>query len=90
MPTTKLQIGAAPCVIQLNVVEALAGVQSSAIRLASPDAKWDLRLPREAFKNMTTESGDMILASITLVKIATYEEETPAFDAPGLLLPRAN
>lgn len=87
MPETRLNVQAHCATAHLTVM-GLAGLTGLSLDLASPDGKWKLQLPREAFRGLRDKPGDTLVLTIGVVRIGVEEAE-PANG--GLLLPgRAN
>ncbi len=71
MPTLKINAGS----LAVNLkVQGLAGILPPSLRLASDDGEWSVTVPRASFGNMPAEAGEVLVVSISLVRVAVQDE----------------
>lgn len=78
-----LQSGAIARTTQL-LVQGLHGVTSGKLTLTSPDGRWLIAVPREAF-NLAVEPGEPLTVSLTLMhaRIVPAEPESSSLILPS-------
>lgn len=87
MPTRLIVGGASQC-LRLTIEEDLVGIESSTIKCVDHKRGYIIRVPRKEFSNMETHPGDLMVVTISLVKVLAIDEGPEPGNINPMLLPK--